>query len=223
MRSIIKLIFITFACITVGTLSVQATTTLRFSVTGTNRATGFSDQAGLVGVNGMRYGIVISTGNGTFSGGGATSYDVFDSSVSQFLSIESVLTDDYYFTPSALPVTSALTATGIDPGGAGGIGSVANAPNGADGLIPGVTTGDPFALMWFAVTPNVNGSYYGVFTDASFMLPGSGSLVDFNAPFLGATADPIKAATHLFGVPEPSRSIFAGLGLLSLVLRRRRD
>lgn len=202
--------------------TASATTTLRFSVTGTNRATGFSDQNGVAGVDGMRYGMIISTTDGSFTAG---TYDVFDNSVSQFLKVGGLDTDDYYFTPGTLPTTNTLSATGIDPGGAGGISSIAGAPNGTDGLIAGVSTNDPFALMWFAVTPTANGSAYGVFTDPSFLLPASGALVDFNAPFLGAGADPIKAASFTFGgavVPEPSRAILAGLGLMGLMLRRRR-
>lgn len=200
--------------------NLYATTTLRFSVTGTARATGFSDNLGLAGVDGMRWGIVIDTQGNGFQGG---AYDLFDSSISGFLDASSSATDDYFFIPGSPPVTSTLTGTGIDPGGSGGITSMVGAPNGTDGLISGVSTGDPFAIIWFATTPNADGTYYGMMTDASFLLPASGSFVDFVTPFSGASADPIKPANYQFAsVPEPSRSVLAILGLGLVFLRRRR-
>ncbi len=200
--------------------SAKATTTLRFSVTGTARATGFSDSAGLAGVDGMRWGIVIDTSGNGFQGG---SYDLFDSATTGFLAASSSATDDYFFTPAVPPTTSTLSATGTDPGGAGGITSMVGAPNGTDGLIAGVSTNDPFAIIWFATTPNADGSYYGMFTDPSFLLPGSGSFVDFVGPFTGGSADPLKPASFQFtAAPEPSRTVLAFLGLAMVGLRRRR-
>ncbi len=205
--------------------TASATTTLRFSVTGTNRATGFSDHNGTAGVDGMRYGIVIDTSatNGLNANGFQSgNYDVFDNTVSGFLKVGGVTTDDYYHAGST---TTSLGATGTDPGGSGGITSVVGAPNGTDGVFAGVSTSDPFALIWFESAVNANGSYYGLMTDASFQLPAGGSTVDFNAPFTGSTADPIKPASYQFGaaVPEPSRFLLAGLGLVGLVMRRRRS
>lgn len=207
-------------CLAFVSSSLYATTTLRFSVTGTARATGFSDNLGVAGVDGMRWGIVIDTQGNGFQGG---AYDLFDSSISGFLGASSSATDDYFFIPGTPPTTSTLAGTGSDPGGSGGITSMVGAPNGTDGLIAGVTTGDPFAIIWFATTPNADGTYYGLMTDASFLLPASGSFVDFVAPFTGSSADPIKPASYQFAsVPEPSRSVLALLGLGLVLLRRRR-
>lgn len=211
---------ILFAATLLACSTSMATTTLRFAVTGTNRATGFSDNLGVAGINNMRWGILIDTNGGGFQAG---SYDLFNSATSGFLSASTLATDDYYFTPGTLPVTANQTATGIDPGGDGGIVSAAGAPNGTDGIIPGVTTGDPFAIIWFATTPNANGTYYGVFTHPSFLLPASGSFADFNTPFLGGIGDPIKPASFVFGVPEPSRLMLLGLGAVGLIFRRRRN
>lgn len=211
---------ILLAAFAAGATSVHATTTLQFSVTGTNRATGFSDHAGLAGVDGMRYGMIIDTSGNGLNGG---NYDLFTGNTSGFLTVGGIATDDYYFVSSTFPTTSTSTATGTDPGGSGTIIAIANAPNGTDGLISGVTTNDPFALIWFQSATNAAGSYYGIMTDASFLLPSSGSTVAFNTPFIGSTADPIKPANYQFGaVPEPSRMVLAGLGVLGLIARRRR-
>jgi hypothetical protein len=204
--------------------TASATTTLQFSVTNTARATGFSDSAGLVGVNGMRWGIVIDTAGDGFDGGTVgDGYATFDNSVSGFLSKGAAVTDDYFFTPASLPTTSTQTATGTDPGGAGGIVSAALAPNGTDLQIPGVTTADPFAIIWFESAPNVIGANYGLFNHPSFLLPASGTSVSFASVFAGASADPIKAANlEIAGIPEPSRGILLLGGILGLALRRRR-
>jgi hypothetical protein len=207
---------------------VSATTTLAFSVVGTNRATGFADASGAA-ANGMRWGLVIDTaGDGFDNTLLNTTYDAFSIGASGFIvtslnGVSQGASDDYFFTPASLPTTNTLGATGIDPGGVGGIVSAAGAPNGTDGIIPGVTTNDKFSIIWFSPNATAAGTNYGMFTDASFLLPASGTTVNMNAPFLGASADALKPANLTFtNIPEPSRLMLVAFGLVGLVVRRRR-
>lgn len=208
-------------------IHASATTTLVFGLAGTNRATGFANSAG-VATNGMRWGLVIDTAGDGFDNSFAnTTYDSFVNSSSGFISATNGITsltsvtDDYFWTPASLPVTSSQTATGADTGGDGGIVSAAAAPNGSDGIIPGVTTNDLFAIIWFDGSPT-QGSKYGLFSDATFQIPASGTTVNRNAPFLGS-GDALKTANLSFtAVPEPSRMMLLGFGLVGLFFRRRR-
>lgn len=209
----------------------QAAVTYQFSVTGTNRATGFANNPG-VATDGMRYGILFDTsgnGFGSFTSNGtapaASPYAVFTNTSSQFLdSFAGGVTDDYYWVPgNATPLTTTLSATGSDTGGAGGITTATLMPVGTDsGLPAGLNSGDKFAIIWFDGTPSST-SYYGLFTDASFAVPASGiTPVPFNTPFLGS-GDALKSANLSFAaVPEPSRMILIGLGLIGVFFRRRR-
>lgn len=214
--------------------SINAAVTYQFSVSGINRATGFAANGSSVGTDAMRYGLVFDTNGNGFAGfnsnGNAPSslnngvYDLFTNTASGFLTAGNAATGDYYWVPSnASPFTNTLTSAGSDTGGAGGILSATVSPVGTDaGLPSGLTAGDKFAIIWFQTIP-AEGSYYGLFTDASFVMPASGSTpVEFNSPFLGSN-DPIKTANLSFAaVPEPSRVVLFGFGLIGLFFRRRR-
>ena len=203
---------------------VSATTTLQFSNVG--RLTGFSANGDADGTDGLRWAIVIdTTGNGYADLTTPTDkYDVFNNGVSGFLSINGLVSDDYYFTPGALPVTSTQSALGLDPGGIGGVVSAAGVWNGTDAGRPaGVDTNDSFAIIWFDGDSQVAGSYYGVFTAGHFLLPASGAAVSFSSPFNNATPEPIKQANIQFGaIPEPSRVMLVALGAVGVIVRRRR-
>lgn len=204
-----------------------ATTTLTFSSAGTGRMSGFGDAAGTP-TNGLRYGMVIDTladgFDNTFVG---STYDSFDNTVSGFLSRTiggvSAVTDDYYFVAAALPTTASASATGGTETGTqiSTITSIASAPNGTDGLIFGVTTGDAFSIIWFATSPTAMGTNYGMFNIPAFLLPASGTTVPFASNFTGN--DTAKAANLQFtNIPEPSRMMLLSLGLMGLCFRRRR-
>lgn len=220
--------------------NLSAAVIYQFSVTGTNRATGFANAAGTPTDN-MRWGLVFDTSGNGFSGftgnGNAPNsgvngqYDFISNvATSGFLNAGGLATDDYYWVPTnASLLTQTLSAAGSDPGGAGGILTAQGAPVGTDSLPSGLNTNDKFAIIWFDGTPAA-GSSYGLFTDASFLLPGSGAgPFPFSAPFVqspATNADPAKPANLTFTsaapIPEPSRMMLLGFGLVGLFFRRRR-
>ena len=195
------------------TATSQATVTLQFSQTSVGRATGFANSAGTI-TNGMNWGVLIDGSGNGFS----ASYDAPTSaSTSGFLFNNNVATDDYFVTTGLLTTTQ--TATGTDPGGAGGISSLANI---FASYPSGIGAGDAFRIIWFDGAPAA-GSSYGLFSDASFTLPADGNTTSYASVFSGSTADPAKPANLTFNsIPEPSRALLFGFGALGLMFRRRR-
>jgi len=225
---IFKSRFINLAALTLLALSGTgyATTTIIFS-SASGRLSGFGNAAG-VATNGLRWGLVIDTlGDGFDSSLANTTYDSFTNSTSGFISATtsgvSSISDDYFFTPASLPVTADATAGSGETGTqTASITSAVGAPNGNDGLIANVTTNDKFAIIWFAVTP-AEGTAYGLYHNpTAFLLPASGTSVNLSSNFAGN--DSVKAANLGFttAVPEPSRALLFGLGLIGLFTRRRR-
>lgn len=201
--------------------TASATVTIQVSQIGVARATGFANESG-VPTDGMRWGLVVSTTNSVFSPG---SYDVFDVNTSGFLKIGGVDTDDYYVAHPSSTLTSTLTATGGDPGGAGGMTTINPVPFGGG---TGISAGDPFQLIWFVTAPAA-GSWYGMLgnqsTGPEFDIPNDTDVYSIASFFAGGVADPAKPATFQFAgavIPEPSRVAFFALGLLGFLARRRR-
>jgi len=108
--------------------------------------------------------------------------------------------------------------------------------------VPGWSTGDPMALLWFptlttASTTIPEGTPYGMYTNAT-AIDGSDAWVTPNDPStarygfftqdgtnVGPGANPNSAgnASYVVGaVPEPSRTVLGFVGLSMLMLRRRR-
>ena len=219
-----SLVFLTALLGVLNPLAAWATTTLHFNDA---YATGLPDNlANDVGVvsNGMRWGVIISTTDAAFAGGG-TNYDEYaaGSNTAGFLSVGGVLTDDY-FIPGTLTQNAAFLAGG-DGGATAGDGSI------LDDLTltytNGISLNDKFGLVWFGSAGNTStaGSKYGFFEDASFVLPGDGLDPIYGAAFQGT--DPIRSASNTFAslapVPEPSRLLLLGFGAFGLMLRRRRQ
>lgn len=208
-----------------GSVSLaNAASTLSFSGTGA-RAIGFLNNAG-VAVAGMKYGILIDTQNNGFSAG---SYDVFNfnnNPTSPFTTSVPLLSGgasgELYYTASSSNTTIlSVGASGADAGGGGAIGSLLNVPTTGE---LGLSGNVPFGIIWFdesvPSTPT-----YGFYTHSSFLLPAAGPSNAFTTPFVGTSGegDAPKLASFTFGaVPEPSRMMLLGFGLVGLFFRRRR-
>lgn len=94
--------------------------------------------------------------------------------------------------------------------------------------------GKQFGLLWFdtavAATTNLaDGDKYGFVTDPTWFIPSVSGTYGFNTttstanPFLTNTAPGGTTLTvGLAAIPEPSRTLLFGLGLLGLIAHRRR-
>ncbi len=211
--------FLLGAAVILGSVQIStATVTLQFGQTGVARATGFANNGGTP-TNGMRWGIVIDSAGDGFGAGG---YDVFSQEANGFLSIGSVTDDDYYVTTGLS--TNLASATGADAAvTAGAITQLSNilGPSFPTSPAGNVTASDAFRIIWFESAPS-NGTFYGMMGDASFLLPADGNTTSFASAFVGN--DPNKPANLQFGaVPEPSRLMLLGIGLVGVFARRRRS
>lgn len=194
----------------------SASVTLRFGQTAVARATGFADNSGTP-QNGMRWGIVVDAGGNGFADG---FYDVFNNTVNGFLSAPggnaAIAADDFFVTTGLL--TSSATATGADAAVAAG--AITLLSSIFSSYPVGVGVGDAFKIIWFETTP-ATGTYYGTMGNAAFTLPADGSDTSYASVFVGN--DPNKPASLQFApIPEPSRLMLLGLGLIGMIFRRRR-
>ena len=206
-----KSVFFTLALLVTLAANVHATVTLQFS-TATAKLTNIQNAAGNA-AGGLSWGIVVSTTDATFAGGG-TAYDGFTFPAAHTpvaLTSGLAATDDIFYWGGN--VTSA--SVGGTDGGTNVITTLSNMVySGAIGA------GDRFALLWLDSNSN-NGSKYGFLTDASFVLPPDGNTTSFSSIFAGP--DPVRLADNTFGaIPEPSRFLLVALGVLGVGLRRRR-
>ncbi len=210
------------------TASSEATVTLQFNGSfNSGILSNLANAAGSVS-NGMRWGVIISTGDASFAGSG-TNYDAYAAGVTTagFMSFGNALTDDYF-----IPGTLTADGSGLlegdfsTPGANGSIvddlpGVALTGDLSGLGLGAGITTGDKFALVWFSDNTSADGSRYGFLTDPSFIIPSNSALQDYGTAFAGV--DSPRSATNTFGaVPEPSRMMLLGFGLVGLFFRRRR-
>jgi hypothetical protein len=196
-------------------VALQATSTLQFN-SASVKATGFDNAAGNA-AGGLSYGIIIDTGRTGFADLGAN-YDGFvmpSSGSGLFLArgVDASVTDDFFFWNGQ---TTLATITGTDGGTNALSTSFGNIPNGTNG----VDAGDPFAIIWFDSNTS-DGSKYGFLTNALFVIPSDTATVPVANAFPGID-NPRLAGNTLGAVPEPSRMMLLGFGLVGFFFRRRR-
>lgn len=217
-----KSILIAIGLLATSVVSSYATVTLQFS-TASAKLTNIQNAAGNA-AGGLRWGIVVDTSIGqTGFDASGLNYDGFafpSAGSGLFLSKGdgSAVTDDFFYFAST-GNTTLPTAGGTDSG-SNVISQLAGLP-----LTGGVVAGQQFGLIWFDTTTSNDGDKYGFLTNAAFILPSDGNTVNFNAAVLGA--DPVRLAANTLGggagpVPEPSRMMLLGFGLVGLFFRRRR-
>lgn len=202
----------------------DAASTISFSGTGA-RAIGFLNNSGTA-VAGMKYGIIIDSGNNGFSPGDYGLFNFNNNSTSPFTTAVPLLAggnsgDVYYTAASNNTTLLSVSASGADAGGAGAIASLSNVPTTTD---LGLSGSVPFGIIWFDES-TAGGPYYGFYTHSSFLLPAAGPSNAFTTPFTGTSGpgDAAKSASFSFSaVPEPSRMMLLGFGLVGLFFRRRR-
>jgi hypothetical protein len=225
-----------FLAVVLSTVSVFSAQTLQFN-TAAGRGTRFAtatagDYGPLAGndLGGLRWGIVVDTGgtnNGIvdFSGSGVGANDryfAFSSPVTSNQILKDYLgnnTNDLFF--AAANVSSDSSGFGTTGTGAGGPGTFGNLAL----TYTGISAGQKFALIWFNDNTAETGDVdkYGFFYDSSFILPSdSGGSTPMGGVFAGPETSDKLANITFAAVPEPSRMILLGFGLLGVFFRRRR-
>lgn len=170
-----------------------------------NKAGWGSDSAD--NVNGMAWGLVVSSDGAGFGGAAltdlATALEGFTIPVIASPSNPvQIGTSNFYFARA-----QADTASGPPPTFAGGLMNTVQL-----NLTGPVGTGDPAGLLWFPGT-TAAGQAFGFF-DLATSLPSDGATI--------SPSSTAGRATNVIGIPEPSRAVLAGLGLMGLFFRRRR-
>ena len=182
----------------------------RASVTFQINSAGWGD-ATTSGVNGMAWGIIISSDNAGFGGS-------FLSDLSSALVDFSLPALGNPSTPVQIGSTGYYFARATTDTSSSGPPTFANGYMGTANvnLTAPVGSGDPVGLLWFP-SGTSNGSAFG-FQNLSMTMPSDGSTETGISTTPGLATNTIGVA----GVPEPGRVVLALLGLLGLTLRRRR-
>jgi MYXO-CTERM domain-containing protein len=184
----------------------------------------FANSLGAVS-NGLIWGVLIDAGGNGLS---VTPYDAIAGGPAlgsnYVLSSATVATDDilYIATQTTSSTAGSIEGDSVTTGGNGGIYDL----NNISLVSNGVNAGDKFYVVWF------DGSLGGTLTDATFVLPADGSVLNYGVPFVGV--DPTRNAglayvgtsgvstgAGISFVPEPSAALLGAVGALGLLRRRR--
>jgi hypothetical protein len=170
-----------------------------------------ANTAGVVS-NGLKYGIIVSTDASAI----LTEYDLvpFTLGSSVALTSNTASTGDRLILANDLTSDSSqggvfVEGDGTTPGGNGGVAGISFA------FGDGVAAGQAFTLVWIDETTN----RAGALTHAQFIIPPDGATVSQDQVFVGV--DPVRPATNITFVPEPSAALLGLLGIFGLVRRRR--
>lgn len=203
--------------------AANAAVSLSFA-TGSSKLTNIQNAAGTA-TGGLRYGIIVdTTGNGFYSSG--TSYDGFAfpaSGAGLFLNQENgTVTDDYFYN---FGTTTVASVVGTD-GGSNAVTGTLTLNKDLSISEDGISAGDAFALIWFDSASTADEAKYGFLTVAGMNLPANGGTMTTGLASLFTGVDPIRTASLSLGgpvaIPEPSRMILLGFGLIGVFFRRRR-
>ncbi|WP_035609659.1 PEP-CTERM sorting domain-containing protein [Haloferula sp. BvORR071] len=208
-------LIVTFLALAASFTAANAAVTVAFNAPfAGGLSSGFTTTAGVAGTNGLKWGIIVdTTGNGLLS-----TYDqvalVQGTSVSLTTNGGTATGDRLIFAANLTSDSSqggqALESDFATPGGNGGVDglSFALAAN-------GIAVGQAFSIVWFDSSTNKAGSL----SNAQFLVPADGQTVTYDAPFVGV--DPVRQASNISFVPEPSSLLLGALGVFGLIRRRR--
>jgi hypothetical protein len=179
------------------------------SVTYAIKTSGFGNST-TASVNNLVWGLVVNSASASFAGSTVSALAVALEgysipAIASTSTPSQIGTSDFYF------VRSQTDSSSSGP------------PSFTDGFFNNVKfdlsspvgTGDAAGLLWFAEGTTNSGDHFG-FQDIGSVLPGDGS--DITSGFTATGA----LASNVIGIPEPSRAVLAGLGLMGLFFRRRR-
>lgn len=199
-----KRFFLFAAALLLFTAGARASVTFQINSSGWGNAT-------TSGVNGMAWGIIISSDNAGFGGS-------FLSDISSALVDFSLPALGNPSTPVQIGSTGYYFARATTDTSSSGPPSFTNGYMGTANvnLTAPVGTGDPIGLLWFP-SGTSSGSAFG-FQNLSMTMPSDGATETGISTTPGLATNTIGVA----GVPEPGRVMLALLGLLGLTLRRRR-
>ena len=178
------------------------------SVTYGIKTSGFGDSSTVS--NGLIWGLVVDSSSSTFSGTAtadlaAALVGFSVPAIAATSTPTQIGSSDYYFIRS-----QADSSSSGPPTFASGFFNTVKFD-----LSSPVGTTDAVGLLWLGDGTTANGDSFG-FQDIGNTLPGDGA--DITSGFTASGA----LASNVIGVPEPSRAVLAGLGLLGLFFRRRR-
>lgn len=183
-------------------------------------SSGLSDAAGLAAVNGLNYGVIIDLDGGPFQ---TTTYDALPGLPAAGIGTP-LTTLNGLATDAVLVMAGDLTA---DQSFGNAFTDIGGGDHSVGGGVAGVTVnydagtaqGQFFQLIWFDAGFDGTGTA-GSLASGEFVLPANlGGTFNVDDVFIGP--DPVRSATGITFVPEPSAALLGAFGVLGLLRRRR--